>query len=85
MLYRTRPNNSFIIGKLSKKNVNPKVRYFKVVKQVVCYFKGIAQLKLTYGSNSKSNNEIHAPIGTQLFKLVKYVDSNYVSNLKNKK
>ena len=51
------------------------------------YFKCIIYLKLIYEVYPQSKDKIKAkvPVDQLLFRLVKYVDNNYVSDSKNKK
>lgn len=48
LLCNIRSNIVFIIGHLSKRNINLKVNFLKVVKQVLKYFKRTTYLEITY-------------------------------------
>lgn len=45
---KTRPDISFVIGQLSKRNVDPRVGYLKAAKQVIRYLKEMMYLDLIY-------------------------------------
>lgn len=48
--YRTRPDISFVVGQLSKRNVDLRMGHLKAAKQVIRYLKGTMHLGLTYGA-----------------------------------
>ena len=84
-LYGTRPDISFAVKQLSRYNVNPQISYIKTAKKVIHYLKDKIHLGLIYGCYFKDKREIKASIILFLFRLIKYEDSSYTENLKNKK
>lgn len=43
---RTRPDIAFAGGRLGNHNADPRKKYFRAAKQVICYFKGTMYLEL---------------------------------------
>lgn len=72
----TRTDIAFAFRQLSKRNVNPWIGHLRVAKQVVQYLKSTIHLRITY---EVSNIDLRS------YKLVEYVNSNYASDLKDRK
>lgn len=85
LLYNTRPNITFAIGQLSKKNSESRLDYIRTIKKIVYYLKDTMHLGLIYRSQIKNKKKIKASIKSSLFKLVRYRDSSYTRDPKNKK
>lgn len=49
LVFNIKLNIIFIIGKLSRHNINSQQGHFQVAKRVVCYFIKMMQLRLIYG------------------------------------
>lgn len=83
LLFSTRPNISFEIGQLSKRNTDPRISHLRVTKGVVRYLKGIIHLGIIYDAN---NNLSHKANNYQLlYGLVGYINSNYAYDPKDRK
>ena len=85
LLYGTKPDISFVVGQLSKHNIDPQISHMKVAKNVVHYLKSIMHLGLIYGGHLKDEGEIKAPIIPFPFGLIGYKDSSYARNPEDKK
>lgn len=83
--YDTKPDNAFVISKLSKHNANLRIRYMKVAKKIVWYLKDIIHLKLVYESQLKDKRETKVLTTLLLFKLSGYKDSSYTKDSESRK
>lgn len=92
----TRPDISFVVGQLSKRNADPRVGHLKAAKRVVRYLKGTMHLGLMYGSREDaqsqpdketkaSTSQAKAPVSPPPFGLVGYADSNYAGDPEDRK
>lgn len=83
----TRPDISFVVGQLSKRNADPPVGHLKATKRVVQYLKSTMHLGLVYGAHPQSENKAKAktPAGQLPFGLVGYADSNYAGDPEDRK
>lgn len=62
---RTRPDISFIVRQLSKRNADPQTNHLKAAKQVMQYLKGTMYLELIYGTHPQSKDEVKAKISAR--------------------
>lgn len=73
LLYSTRPDIAFIVGQLSKWNIDPRVGYLKVAKQVLRSTKGTIHLGITYETSE---------VKPMPSKSIEYANSKYVRDCK---
>ena len=83
--YIIRPDISFVIRQLSKYNTNSQIGHIKVAKKVIHYLKNTMHLDLIYNGYFKDERETKAPIILFSFELIRYGDSSYARDFKNKK
>lgn len=81
----TRPDIAFIVGQLSKRNSDPRAGHLRAAKRVVRYLKGTMHLGLVYGDTLKSDGQTNAPVAPPPSGLVRYADSNYAGDPKDRK
>lgn len=80
--FSTRPNISFAISQLSKRNTNPRVSHLRVTKGIVHYLNDTIQLDIIYNAN---NSLSHKANNFQLlYGLVSYANSNYAHDPKDR-
>lgn len=48
--YGTKPDILFVIGQLSKQNIDPYISHFNMTKRVIYYLKGIIYRKIIYST-----------------------------------
>lgn len=82
---KTSFNIIFAINQLSKYNSDPKISHIKVTKRVVRYSKATMYLKFLYKAQVKDKKKTKALILPFLFELIRYGDSNYVKDRKDRK
>lgn len=81
----TRPDISFVMRQLSKRNADPRIEHLKLAKRVVRYLKGTMHLRFTYDALPPSEKETKALVVVALFRPVRYADSNYAGNPEDRK
>lgn len=74
-----RPNIAFVIGQLSRYNIDLRKGYLRAVKKVVQYLKGTIQLSLIY---NKGPNKI-SPRSSSIYGFLGYKVSNFVNKPKD--
>lgn len=79
--YRTRPDIVFIVERLSKYKTDPRKSHLRAAKQVVRYHKGTMHLELVYGQCLDRSS----PISPAPYGLIRYGNSNFAGDLKNRK
>lgn len=76
-----RPNISFVVGQLSRHNVNPRKGYLGAAKRVVQYLRGTMEMGLMY--SRKLNNQMSRdPL---LIGLIGFADSSFAGDLEDRK
>lgn len=81
LLWGTRPDIAFVVGQLSRHNINLRKRHFRVAKQVVRYLKQTAKRGLIFGQKSAKRLPRDPPSYGQ----VDYVNSNFAKDLRDRK
>lgn len=76
LLCGTRPRIALIIGKLSKRNTDPRIGHLKATKRVIWYLKVIMQLGIVYEVSD---------VNSILYRLIGYANSNYAGDPEDKK
>ena len=84
LLCSTRPDIFFAVGQLNKHNVDTRIGHMKVAKKVVRYLKGKMHLGLIYRDHLKDKRETKALITPSLFGLIRYGNSSYVKDPKDR-
>lgn len=79
--YSMKPNIVFVVGQLSKHNLNPQASHIKAAKKVVQYLKKTIHLGLVYGSQPQSKTLVKP----SPFDLIDYGDSSYARDPKDMK
>lgn len=49
LMYKTKPDITFVVGQISRHNSNPRKKRLRVAKRVVRYLKRIMQMELIFG------------------------------------
>ncbi len=77
----TRPDIAFVVGQLSKHNVDPKKDHLQAAKRVVRYLRRIMKMGLIFGQ--ESNNRL--PRDLSPYGVIGFVESNFAEDPKDRK
>lgn len=83
--YSTRLNIAFVVGQLSKYNLNLRVGHLKVAKQVISYFEGMIHFRIIYKGTLKLDRQTKALNIPSLYGLIMYTNSKYVGDPEDSK
>ena len=77
----TRPDIAFVVGQLSKHNVDPRKRHLRAAKRVVRYLKGTMEMGLIFGRETANRHPREPPP----YGLIGYADSNFAGDPEDRK
>ena len=78
----TRPDIAFVMGQLSRHNLNPHIGYLNITKQVFHYLKDIITLSIEWRNDLAGHKagEKYEEMG-----IMGYVDSSYAGDIEDRK
>ena len=81
LAFGTRPDIAFVVGQLSKHNLDPRKSHLRAAKRVVRYLHGTMEMRLIFGWES-NNRLLRDP---PLYGLIGFADSNFAGDPDDRK